>query len=105
MPTGAAPTPTNDVVRQVGALIDQIRDAHSASATSQIVGGDDIVPMARVDDITRTGNEAEYANELLAGNGGQTTSFTEALGTRHFLTDDPYGDLDPIAVQPPPVRA
>ena len=92
-----SPDASNDVVRQVGTLIDHIRDERPSLRHLVIVGGDDIVPMARIDDLTRTGNEREYADELLAGNGGVTTPLTEALGTRHFLTDDPYGDLDPIA--------
>ncbi len=91
------PGANNDVVRQIGDVIADIRAARPTLRHIVIVGGDDIIPMARIDDITRTGNEAEYADELLSSNGGTTTPLTEALGTRHFLTDDPYGDVDPIA--------
>ncbi len=91
------PAANNDVVRQIGDVIADIRAARPTLRHIVIVGGDDIIPMARIDDITRTGNEAEYADELLSSNGGVATPLTEALGTRHFLTDDPYGDVDPIA--------
>ncbi len=91
------PAANNDVVRQIGDVIAGIRAARPSLRHLVIVGGDDIIPMARIDDITRTGNESEYADELLSSNGGVATPLTEALGTRHFLTDDPYGDVDPIA--------
>ena len=47
--------------------------------------------MARLDDTTRVGNETGYADEFDV-NG----PYYGALGTSHFLSDDPYGDLDPI---------
>ena len=56
-----------------------------------VVGGDDIVPMARLDDTTRVGNETGYADEFDV-NG----PYFGALETSHFLSDDPYGDLDPM---------
>ncbi|MEY2417216.1 MAG: hypothetical protein QOH53_2550, partial [Ilumatobacteraceae bacterium] len=64
---------------------------HPALANVVIVGGDDMVPMARLDDTTRVGNETGYADEFDV-NG----PYFGALGTSHFLSDDPYGDLDPI---------
>ena len=65
--------------------------AHPALANVVVVGGDDIIPMARLDDTTRVGNETGYADEFDV-NG----PYHGALGTSHFLSDDPYGDLDPI---------
>ena len=56
-----------------------------------IVGGDDIVPMARLDDTTRVGNETGYADTFDV-NG----PYFGALSTSHYLSDDPFGDLDPI---------
>ena len=64
---------------------------HPALRNVVIVGGDDIVPMARLDDTTRIGNETGYADTFDV-NG----SYYGALSTSHFLSDDPYGDLDPI---------
>lgn len=92
-----SPDAANDVVRQIGQVINDVRAARPTLRHIVIVGGDDIIPMARINDITRTGNESQYAQEILDGNGGQSTSLTESLRTKHFLTDDPYGDVDPIA--------
>ena len=50
-----------------------------------------IVPMARLDDTTRVGNETGYADEFDV-NG----PYFGALDTSHFFSDDPYGDLDPV---------
>ena len=38
--------------------------AHPALANVVVVGGDDIIPMARLDDTTRVGNETGYADEF-----------------------------------------
>ncbi|MEO7369765.1 MAG: hypothetical protein ABIZ69_02815, partial [Ilumatobacteraceae bacterium] len=88
----------NKVVNEITRLVMGIRNGaltsgveHPALANVVIVGGDDIVPMARLDDTTRVGNETGYADEFDA-NG----PYFGALSTSHFLSDDPYGDLDPI---------
>ena len=88
----------NKVVNEITRLVVGIRNGalpgvapHPSLANVVIVGGDDIVPMARLDDTTRVGNETGYADEFDV-NG----PYFGALGTSHFLSDDPYGDLDPI---------
>ncbi len=88
----------NKVVNEITRLVVDIRSgvegqiaAHPELANVVIVGGDDMVPMARLDDTTRVGNETGYADEFDV-NG----PYHGALGTSHFLSDDPYGDLDPI---------
>ena len=88
----------NKVVNEITGLVVGIRNgalpgvaAHPALANVVIVGGDDIVPMARLDDTTRVGNETGYADTFDV-NG----PYYGALSTSHFLSDDPYGDLDPI---------
>ena len=87
----------NKVVNEITRLVVDLRNgvegvaAHPELANVVIVGGDDMVPMARLDDTTRVGNETGYADEFDV-NG----PYHGALGTSHFLSDDPYGDLDPI---------
>jgi hypothetical protein len=56
-----------------------------------LVGDDEIVPMARLVDPTRLGNEAGYAAVF-----DPETPFHQLLATSHFPSDAPYGDLDPI---------
>ena len=93
-----SPTAANKVVNEITRLVVGIRNgalpgvaAHPTLANVVVVGGDDIVPMARLDDTTRVGNETGYADEFDV-NG----PYYGALSTSHFLSDDPYGDLDPI---------
>ena len=88
----------NKVVNEITRLVVGIRNGalpgvapHPDLQNVVIVGGDDIVPMARLDDTTRIGNETGYADTFDV-NG----SYYGALSTSHFLSDDPYGDLDPI---------
>ena len=61
----------NKVVNEITRLVVGIRNgalpgvaAHPSLANVVIVGGDDIVPMARLDDTTRVGNETGYADEF-----------------------------------------
>ena len=56
-----------------------------------LVGADDIVPMARLSDTTRTGNEQTYADTF-----SPTDPYGAALHDERMLSDDPYGDLDPV---------
>jgi hypothetical protein len=55
-----------------------------------ILGDDTVIPFHRQVDATSYANEdsyaAEFSNDALFG----------SLGTRHILTDQPYGDPDPI---------
>ena len=88
----------NQVVNEITRLVVGIRNGaldgvgpHPALANVVVVGGDDIIPMARLDDTTRIGNETGYADEFDV-NG----PYHGALGGSHYLSDDPYGDLDPI---------
>ncbi|HEX8582573.1 MAG TPA: C25 family cysteine peptidase, partial [Acidimicrobiales bacterium] len=89
----------NDVVEAVTAVVDRVRRGdpaagiapHPRLANVVIAGGDDVVPMARLWDPTRLGNESAYADAFADG-----TPEHEALATSHLLSDDPYGDVDPI---------
>ena len=81
----------NGVVAAIDGIIKQARASHPELANIVIVGNDDMIPMARLTDSTRWGNETTYADVL-----GANTPLHAALASGHTLSDDPYGDLDPI---------
>ena len=56
-----------------------------------IVGSDEVIPFARKPDETSIANESTFASEF------SDNAMYGALVTRHFLSDDVYGDIDPIA--------
>ncbi len=78
----------NDIV---GAIQVWIQDnAPESLRHVTIIGADEIVPFARAEDETVVANESTYAGDF-----GGSPLFS-ALTTRHYLTDAPYGDFDPI---------
>ncbi len=89
------PDRANDVVREINRVIDTMRDADPATEITQvmIVGDDDIIPMARLADDTTIANESGYAQTFL---GTEANSYFGALINSFYLSDEPYGDLDPI---------
>ena len=96
------PTKANAVSEAITALIDSLRnvDANSDGVPDidlkygVIVGSDEIVPHARIPDLTKISNESDYAAELeFAGN----SALFGSLLTGHVLSDDAYGDFDPVA--------
>ncbi len=90
-------TRANAVMREIGLAIDAFRAAHldagSNSTVQNIVllGGDEVIPSARLEDRTTVANEDGYAETFAAGSELSTT-----LRQGYFLSDDPYGDVDPI---------
>ena len=90
-------TRANAVMREVGLAIDAFRAAHvdagSNSTVQNIVllGGDEIIPAARLEDRTTVANEDGYAETFDAA-----TDLSTTLRLGYFLSDDPYGDVDPI---------
>ena len=56
-----------------------------------VVGGDDIIPFARVPDETEIANERGYAQSL----GADNNQFLGSAANGFMLTDDIYGDRDP----------
>ncbi len=94
---GAAcePDNANAVVREINRVIDDVRDADPATEITHImvVGDDDVIPMARLADDTTIANETGYAQTFL---GSDANSFFGALVNGFYLSDEPYGDVDPI---------
>jgi hypothetical protein len=71
-----------------------VRKAVVANPTIEnvvIVGGDDAIPFYRAPDTTSIANQNEYAEQV-----GGSNALSAAFATSHFLTDDHYGDLDPL---------
>ncbi len=87
------PERSNDVVRAINARVDTLLGAHRGSVQNIVlVGTDEIVPMARIPDLTATANEREFAQELapLAVVTGGNNALVGAAASGAILTDDPY---------------
>ena len=86
------PTAANDVVAAINAnIIDGLR---SQLDHIVILGGDDIIPMARLADKTTIANEYDFRHEFdgdLAGS-GELNAFTAPLWESMIRSDEPYGD-------------
>ena len=89
----ADPLKANDVVRAINALADRL--APTASIQNVVVvGNDDVVPLARIADLTSTVSERLYAREAAL----RTTPANALVGAAaagRFLSDDAYADVDP----------
>ncbi|MEM9465482.1 MAG: hypothetical protein AAGA90_08900, partial [Actinomycetota bacterium] len=91
------PEVANAVVSQIITnAVDPIRDQLSHII---VVGGDDIIPMARIQDVTTIANEYDYRNELVGdintangANAGDVTSLSASFWESRYLSDDPYGE-------------
>jgi CSLREA domain-containing protein len=84
------PNAANAVSVAIIGLLADIRAAHPTLTYVTLVGSDEVIPLARIPDLTVLANEKHYA-ATFAGNALYGT-----LATSHFLSDDPYGDVDPI---------
>ena len=95
-----SPKAANDVVREVARQITAARQANPAIDSVVIVGGDPMVPMARISDRTRIANEAGYGDALVTASGGSVSDneLSGSLGDGNLLTDDVYGSSAGISV-------
>ena len=77
----------------INALVDTYRSGLPGLQNIVLVGADDVVPFARVPDLTKISNESDYTNDALAinGNNGLVGSFV----TSNILSDTAYGDFHP----------
>ena len=85
------PNRANDVVRGIGGLLDGIRQQRPTLKYVVLLGGDDVVPHARLGDFTTVANEFGYADTFPTA----TALFGSAYNSQ-VLSDDPYADVDPI---------
>ena len=64
-----------------------------------MVGPDEVIPQARVEDRTAIGNESEYADDATVDRNGDgspdDSAVSAAFRLGYMLSDDPYGDFDP----------
>jgi hypothetical protein len=93
----------NQVVHDINRLVDSLiaatpeetrRDLNLRSLV--LVGGDEMIPLFRAPDATILANEFGYGGSLLAEGTDRNTPVAAAAFGRRVLTDDIYGDFDPI---------
>ncbi len=89
------PAAANGVVQAINGVIDQQIRAQPNGAGLKylvIVGGDQVIPFARLDDFTVTAsNEAGYASTFATN-----SDLFATLNLGQMLSDDPYGDVNPV---------
>lgn len=90
-----SPGAANDVVAAINQVVDGLRPSLPQLRHVVIVGGDNLIPQARVPDLVGIGNERQEADQTTAN--GLDTPISRALRRGEVLTDDPYGDFDPKA--------
>ena len=91
----AAPCSTsaaNAVVKAINALVDQYRPDMPQLQNIVVVGADQLVPFARIPDLTRISNEGDYAADAQATG---SPEFASSFIARNILTDDAYADFNP----------
>ncbi len=80
----------NNIVHAITAYLEGQRNTSPSLTYITIVGSDEIIPFLRKPDETSIANESTFAAEY-----SDNAMFGSHV-TRHFLTDDAYGDIDPI---------
>ena len=80
----------NNIVNAITLYLEEQRVVSPRLTYVTIVGSDEIIPFARKPDETSISNESTFANEF------SDNAMYGALVTRHILSDDTYGDIDPI---------
>ncbi len=87
----------NSVVRAINDAVDSLYGANGLSASNVnnvvVVGNDEMVPMARIPDLTQQTNERGYAAALAFS--GSNNALQAAFAGGYQLSDDPYGDKAP----------
>ncbi len=87
-----APVAANAVVQAIAdAIKAQKSGALSGVSSVVLVGGDDKLPFYRLPDTTTLSNEIEHSDAV-----GTDNPVSASQRDRYFLSDDPYGTLNPI---------
>ncbi len=86
------PAAANSVVAAMNALVDRLRTGLPDLRNVVVVGIDDVVPYARVTDLTAAYNESQYSQLMYDG---VANAQSAAARAGFLLTDNPYGDLAP----------
>ncbi|MHB8684691.1 MAG: dockerin type I domain-containing protein [Dehalococcoidia bacterium] len=89
-----SPTGANAVVTAINAMVDGYRGGLPDLQNVVITGDDDVIPFARIPDLTHVSNERDYASDIVAinGEGALLGSFV----TSNVLSDNPYGAFHPV---------
>lgn len=85
----------NGVVSAVNRVVDAVKGPLDGLRHVVLVGPHDVLPQAAVFDDAIVANERTYAEDLNFD--GKDDAQSRAVRTGHFLTDDPYGDFDPLS--------
>ncbi len=85
------PTKANAAVQAIGNVLDGVRTTFPNTEYEVLVGGDDLLPFGRLDDLTTVSTENGYASTFAA-----TSALGGSLAASTFLSDDPYGTTEPI---------
>lgn len=80
----------NRIVASIVAYLEQQRVQSPNLSYVTVVGSDEVIPFQRKPDETAIANESTFAGEF------SDNAMFGALVSRHFLSDDTYGDIDPI---------
>ncbi len=83
-----SPEAANNVVRTIGSYLDTLQASAPNLKYIVVVGGDDIVPFARVPDNTEIANERTYRESL----GQVDNQYLSSIGQGFLLTDDVWGE-------------
>ena len=83
-----SPDASNRVVSEITQLIGSV-SAGRMPKFVVIVGGDPIVPLARLQDLTTLGNQVAYADNLVFD--GVSNPIARAFAQGMYLSDSPYG--------------
>ena len=87
-----APVAANAVVQAIAdAIKAQKTGALGGVSSVVLVGGDDKLPFYRLPDTTTLSNEVEHSDAV-----GTDNPASASQRDRYFLSDDPYGTLNPI---------
>ncbi len=89
-----SPARANAVVTAINAYVDSLRGSAPNLKYLVIAGNDLVVPMGRVSDRMDLENESGYAQDQVYS--GEENPLSAALRGSYLLTDDVYGDLNPI---------
>ena len=92
--TGCSPESANGVVQAIiEQAIDPLRDNLEHVL---VIGGDQVIPMARLLDATGIANEYDYRHEFIGdnaiGNADNINALSASFWDRQYLSDEPYGE-------------
>ncbi len=83
-----SPALANAVVEEIGDYLDTLEAGAPNVAYKVVVGGDDIVPFARMPDETQIANERTYREAL----GAVNNQYVGSIGAGFLFTDDVYAE-------------